>query len=211
MPTIEQIRAARALLDWSQSDLADHAGLSQTGIARIENGTNKPNTNTLEKITAAFDSAEIEFIGTRGVQKASNDVRIFKGHEGFIEFLNDVYSVVKNGQTTVVVNNVSEDLFLRWEGEEFAHIHQSRMEEQNVKYKIVVQEGDKNFTASKYAEYRAVPKEAFSTISFYIYGNRAALIDFSAEKVVVYVIRNQAVSDFYREEFNKIWFNTKAI
>ena len=50
MPTIEQIRAARALLDWSQSDLADKAGLSQTGIARIENGTNQPNSSTLEKI-----------------------------------------------------------------------------------------------------------------------------------------------------------------
>ena len=54
MPTIEQIRAARALLGWSQSDLADRADLSQTGIARIENGTNKPNSKTLEKIKAAL-------------------------------------------------------------------------------------------------------------------------------------------------------------
>ena len=36
MPTIEQIRAARALLGWSQSDLADRADLSQTGIALFD-------------------------------------------------------------------------------------------------------------------------------------------------------------------------------
>ena len=95
MPTIEQIRAARALLDWSQSDLADHAGLSQTGIARIENGTNQPNSSTLNKIKAAFENADIEFLGPSGLRKKTGEIKTYRGMEGFRTFMNDVYETIK--------------------------------------------------------------------------------------------------------------------
>lgn len=65
---ISQMRAARALLNWTQHDLADKAGLSQTGIARIENGTNSPQPGTLDKIHKAFKEAGVEFLGEEGVQ-----------------------------------------------------------------------------------------------------------------------------------------------
>jgi transcriptional regulator with XRE-family HTH domain len=212
MPTIEQIRAARALLDWSQSDLAEHANLSQTGIARIENGTNQPNTQTLNKIKAAFENSGIEFLGTRGVQIKANEIKIFNGHEGFVEFLNDVYNVVSNGNGAqeIVVNNVSESEFLFWE-KDFVHVHQARMEKVGVQYRIIVEEGDKNLVASKYAQYRSVPSESFSTISYYVYGDRAALIDFGKNNAVVYLIQSQAIADFYREEFEKVWTKAKAV
>lgn len=213
MPTIAQIRAARALLDWSQADLAEQAGLSQTGIARIENGTNKPNSQTLEKIGTAFENAEIEFIASTGVKKRAGEIRLLKGHDGFVNFLEDVYTVVKKnaqgGKVDVVVNNVAEDKFLFWEGD-FAVIHEKRMQELDVQYKIIVKEGDRNFTASKYAEYRWADRETFSHISYYIYGDRTALIDFNSEEVVVYIIHSKAIADFYREEFKRVWTNSSA-
>lgn len=39
MLTIEQVRAARGLLGWSQSDLAKRAGLSLPTVKRVEAGT----------------------------------------------------------------------------------------------------------------------------------------------------------------------------
>ncbi len=212
MPTIEQIRAARALLDWSQSDLADQAGLSQTGIARIENGTNKPNTQTLEKISAAFENANIEFLGSSGVRKMPEGaVDIYNGHEGFVEFLVDVYETLKlaANDREVVVNNVNENEFLRWE-KDYAKTHQERMENIQAQYKIIVEEGDQNLIASKYAEYRCIPKTVFSPLSYYIYGNKAALIDFQKDSVTVFVINSKSVSNFYREEFKRIWSKAKT-
>ena len=94
MPTLEQIRAARALIGWSQKDLADHSGLSQTGIARIENGTNQPNSSTITRITAAFDQADIEFIGESGVRKRTGEIRTLKGKAGFIKFLDEIYEEI---------------------------------------------------------------------------------------------------------------------
>jgi transcriptional regulator with XRE-family HTH domain len=90
MLTIDQIRAARALLDWSQQDLAEHADLSQTGIARIENKTNKPNSKTLQKIESAFDRADIEFIGTSGLRKRRGQIRTLKGAEGLEELTEEI-------------------------------------------------------------------------------------------------------------------------
>lgn len=206
MPTIEQIRAARALLGWSQHDLADKASLSQTGIARIENGTNQPNSKTIQKIESAFDIADVEFIDTSGVKKRPEGrVTSFNGHEGFINFLENVYETLKlENSPEVVVNNVSEDDFLKWE-KEYAKTHQNRMFEIKAKYKIIVEEGDTNFTASEYAEYKWIPANAFSSISYYIYADVAALIDFSEDNVHVYSIHSEAVANFFREEFNRTW------
>ena len=36
MITIRQIKAARALLAWSQADLAKHSGVSEPTVARLE-------------------------------------------------------------------------------------------------------------------------------------------------------------------------------
>jgi transcriptional regulator with XRE-family HTH domain len=62
-----QCRAARALLDWSQSDLMAHCGASQKTITDFERGLTRPYRRTLTAIIAAFEVAGIEFID-RGVR-----------------------------------------------------------------------------------------------------------------------------------------------
>ena len=66
MITSTQIRAARALLDWSRSDLAAESGLSFSSMMRLESADGVPSANikTLEAIKKAFEKQGIEFIGT---------------------------------------------------------------------------------------------------------------------------------------------------
>lgn len=59
--TISQLRAARALLGWSQSELAERAGLSRRSVAAVELGATLPYDATLEKILSALERAGIEF------------------------------------------------------------------------------------------------------------------------------------------------------
>ncbi|MAF98836.1 MAG: transcriptional regulator [Micavibrio sp.] len=208
MLTIDQIRAARALLDWSQQDLAEHADLSQTGIARIENGTNKPNSKTIAKIEAAFDRANIEFIGTSGLRKRTGEIRTYEGQQGFVDFLIDAYERLKTSENkNVVVNNVDEHDFMKWEGD-YCEIHQARMEELQAHYKIIVREGDTNFTASDYAEYRWLSSEFFNDISYYVYADVAALINFTENNVRVFAIHSLDIANFYRKEFDNVWEKT---
>ena len=59
-----QIRAARALLGWSQGELARRAGLGLATLQRIEQneGVLKGNFSTILKIQRAFEKAGIHFI-----------------------------------------------------------------------------------------------------------------------------------------------------
>jgi len=66
--TIRQVKAARALLGWSQADLARHSLVSEPTIARLESadGEIAGRANTAEKIRAAIEKAGIEFIEENG-------------------------------------------------------------------------------------------------------------------------------------------------
>jgi transcriptional regulator with XRE-family HTH domain len=58
-----QIRAARALLGWSQGQLARRAGVGPATLQRIEqsNGVVKGNFSTIIKIQKALEQAGIRF------------------------------------------------------------------------------------------------------------------------------------------------------
>jgi ribosome-binding protein aMBF1 (putative translation factor) len=65
--TIEQVRAARGLLGWSQTDLADRAKLSLITIKRFEAGFGPPVSNEVSaKVEKALEAAGIEFIEENG-------------------------------------------------------------------------------------------------------------------------------------------------
>ena len=67
MITIEQLRAARALLGWSQTDLARHAGLSVPTVKRLEGGFG-PNVSdeARVKMQKTLERAGINFIDENG-------------------------------------------------------------------------------------------------------------------------------------------------
>ncbi|MGF1552372.1 MAG: helix-turn-helix domain-containing protein [Paracoccaceae bacterium] len=63
----EQIRAARALLDWSQSRLAEAAGVSLPTVKRIEGkGPGRSAVDTLVAIESALEQAGVVFIAENG-------------------------------------------------------------------------------------------------------------------------------------------------
>ena len=66
--TIRQVKAARALVGWSQSDLARHSGISEPTIARLESadGALGGRGETVKKILAALEANGIEFIEANG-------------------------------------------------------------------------------------------------------------------------------------------------
>lgn len=62
MITPRQIRAARALLGWSQQQLADKAIVSLNVVTRMEKGKVDPRLSTLTAIYKALSKAGIEFL-----------------------------------------------------------------------------------------------------------------------------------------------------
>lgn len=206
MPTIEQIRAARALLGWNQHDLAEKAGLSQTGIARIENGTNQPNSKTLEKIHNAFDKAGIEFIGYTGVQKRTSEISVLSGQKGFREFMDDVYLTAKNEGGEFRLHNAKNSNWYKWLGQDWYKSHAERMAGlDNINFKITAEEGDTDFIGSSFAEYKWWPQELFDERSFYVFGEKLAFLNFTDNDIEITVLHSPEFSKGFRILFDIAW------
>lgn len=62
----QQCRAARALLDWSQDDLAIHARIAKKTIASFELGDSLPRADTLNRLRSALEKGGVEFIDENG-------------------------------------------------------------------------------------------------------------------------------------------------
>ena len=74
--TSAQCRAARALLDWSQGDLASAAKVATKTLADFERGNRTPYERTLADIQAALEAAGAIFIDENG---EGPGVRLRKG------------------------------------------------------------------------------------------------------------------------------------
>ncbi len=70
-----QIRAARAMLGWSQIELAQRCGRAEPTVIAAEKGVADQRISTINAIERAFTDAGIEFLELDGVRLASSPAR----------------------------------------------------------------------------------------------------------------------------------------
>jgi predicted transcriptional regulator len=63
----ELCRAARGLLDWTQSDLADRAEVSRSTIRDFEGGHHDLHRATAAQLRRAFEDADVVFVEIEGI------------------------------------------------------------------------------------------------------------------------------------------------
>jgi len=66
--TAAQCRGARAMLGWSQDDLARAANVARQTIADFERGARMPISNNLISIMNALDRAGVEILPENGIR-----------------------------------------------------------------------------------------------------------------------------------------------
>ena len=83
MISSRQIKAARALLGWTQGELATLTGLHLSAINKIENAVGEPRPSSIEAIQAACETAGVHFRGQRGVEIKEDifETRRFEGSD----------------------------------------------------------------------------------------------------------------------------------
>ncbi|MGY5803367.1 helix-turn-helix domain-containing protein [Rhizobium sp. LEGMi12c] len=80
--TSEQSRAARGLLDWSQTQLARESNLSESTIRDFEKGRRLPSVNNLAAVRRALEAAGVSFMDDGDVIDGGPGVRLSKRHGG---------------------------------------------------------------------------------------------------------------------------------
>lgn len=95
MISSSQCRAARALLNWSQPDLASRCDIHVQTISNFENETSTPNKNTLDKLVHTFEASGVIFTEDEGVKKNKNVVVVLEGPDANQQFLNNLFHDLK--------------------------------------------------------------------------------------------------------------------
>lgn len=208
--TYKQLRAARGLTMWTQIDLAERTGLSLHTIKNLENNKGKTKQDTINKIITAYQLAGIEFV-KGGVVEASTLI-FMNGHQGFSDFLDDVYTTAKTygtfeNPTQVFLSNVVHENWIKWMGPEKWKNHTERMtrDKSLMDVRIIVKENDWNFPAAAYSQYKWVKEDQFNDRSFYSYHDKLAFLNFREDDVEITIMRQPEFAEGYRTLFLNTW------
>lgn len=203
--TPAQIRAGRALLNWTAGDLTKRSGVAQSTLSMIENGQSEGMKKTLSSIENALTAGGVEFT-QNGV--ALRDVIIYRldGAEGFQKMMDEVYAAAQGGSDICLFNG-SPDLFIKWLGQDFYDMHRERMKaiKEPFSLRIITAKGDQNLIARSFAKYRWTDQALFGEKVFYVYSGTVCFLDFKDDVLRIQVIVQNEMAETMRGLFNIAW------
>lgn len=201
-----QIRAARALLDWTIEDLAKITGLSKDSIKNVERGHTQPRINTRIVIEEAFEKAGIEFLPGSGVRKKNNLITTLTGEYANRQLLDDVYAtLVARENACVYITGVKETQSIDSVDYEYLEKHIQRLLKANIKEKLIVEEGDSTFIAPSYS-YRWIAEQYFENVPIQVYGDKIAFVDWGPPEQIV-IIQNKGFAMAMQKLLDFAWQN----
>lgn len=208
MITIEQIKAARGLLDWTQEDLANFAKLSKAAINNLERRIVTPRMETLKVIEQTFSDAGVEFTEGPGVKLKGEELKVYmyEGQDSVYRLHNDIFETLKDSGGELLISGVNEEQFVKSAGERLLKLLE-KMRKHGISSRLLSLEGDKYFIEPA-SSYRWVSPNLFSQVPYLVYGKKYAIILFGAPSRVV-LVENEAVANSYRKQFNNNWDGAK--
>ncbi len=202
--TVEQIRAARALKGWGQTELAQRARLTQVTIANIEAGKSRGSRESLVAIISAFQNSGVEFLDA-GVRLSSNFLTTLDGKDSAITLMSDVYFTLRD------LKDNKEILFFGSDERRASPAFLSevkKLRKEGVSFRSLVAEGD-SYLRGPLEEYRELPHELLSTDAVVIYGDKVAFFLEVKPSYQILLLRNSIVSNDHRRLFNYFWKSGK--
>ena len=205
---MSQIKAARGLLDWSQSVLADKAALTQRTLTNIETGRTRPNIDTLSIIKKTLEDNGVEFIED-GVRHKKHHMDIFKGETYQADFMNFLYNILDSTATKEVLLNGINQSLLTGAARDDVLEYTKKIKKLGVTERFIVPEGmEQSCMTADARNYRGLPPHYFSdTTPIIIFECYYAVMLFDIQEI--WVIKNKALADFQRKQFSCLWDNGK--
>jgi transcriptional regulator with XRE-family HTH domain len=197
MLDVKQIRAARALLDWSQGELALASNLSQQTIKMLENRHQTPRVETMGAIRTALEEAGIEFIPNCGVRLKRDIFRVLEGPDSYLHLLEDVFMTLKGSGEEV--------LFFYVDNEKLSQPiidTDLRMRKNGIHFRFLIDE-DKPYCLFPLEEYRCIPHRDFHNNTIVIYADKVGvMID---GHMMCHLTRNLSYANTMRRIFERLW------
>lgn len=199
MITGRQIRAARGLLGWDASALAEKANLSRETISNIENGAVQARGSTLNEIARVLDDRGIEFIGDRGVAIRDETVRILEGDDAYLRLLDEVFHVCHGN------SNASASFFFVDNSKSIPEVvaAHKRLRESGILCRYICQENPSRLDFVP-QDYRAIPEKYYYNAVQVAYGDFVAH-GYNEKPQRIMVIKSKALAESARRLFEMLW------
>jgi transcriptional regulator with XRE-family HTH domain len=203
MITVDQIRAARALLNWTQGDLAKRCGLSLRALNSIERGLAVPRIDNLQAIEKTFHAADIEFLEFDGVRRRTEHLEIYR-HEGVHCMEQHLVDIMKtmHGPGEVLMSLGSEKKFPSLRAATldtyFLHLASHGLTERGL-----VEHGDTH-VIGRPSVYRWMAPETFAQVAYVVYEETVVYL-FPKKPLRTILIRSPSMADMFRRQFNYNW------
>ncbi len=207
MITISQIKAARSLLDWSQSDLAKAAGLSLPALGNLERGASTPRSRTLLAIEKALTEAGMEFIEGPGVryQREILKINMLEGKDAIAIMFEDIYAHLRHTGGDLLVGGISEKKFMNIAAAPLMGYLRKVNRHKNLRARLLVIEGDSHFVGKPATSiYRWIDQDSFGLVPYYIYRDKYAVIIWGPPLRVI-ITQNPSLAETYRRQFEANW------
>lgn len=209
MITLGQIRAARALLNWTQDDLAAAAGISRPSINNLERGLYSARPETFQSIVSALEKAGVEFTPNSGLRlrQEEYDISTLSGPDFVKDLDHDVLSVLRGPNDEIVGCAFDEMKWMEY-GSVTNPIYDAARKKRKFKERYIVPNNIKHIT-SPTKIYRTLPPKNLGSINYEVYGNRLAIIEWKAMRVTL--IKSIFISEMFLKQFEVLWALAKPL
>jgi transcriptional regulator with XRE-family HTH domain len=203
-----QIRAARALLDWSQDDLAQATRLSIATIRKLELGYISPRQATTSVLRQKLEEAGIEFIAPDGVCRRPEGIAVYQGAEGIDSFFEDFHQTIKSQPgESVIVTGAESVLFSSEDMDGCCRRLQSVLEKnEGATVKCLLMDFLGRPQSSRQLEFRTMSKNYVDPMPFYAYGDKHAIVVPGAgSSPRIIAVRSVMAAQAARRQFYSMW------
>jgi DNA-binding XRE family transcriptional regulator len=209
LPTADDIRAARAFLNWKQLNLAYKCDVSIKTIMSIEKEQSKPTKELLETIAKVFLEEGIRFHPERGFIVDKNVVSIYEGREGYLKILKNVLETCEPMKDEFLLLGADDKRSSR----EINQMYK-KMYDIGIKFKILI-ENNSNYILGPLEDYREVDKNSFlSKDVILIYKDKIMFVSQVEFKNNQYdgiakllLIKDGGIAEQFKTYFNHLWNN----
>jgi transcriptional regulator with XRE-family HTH domain len=202
-----QIKAARAMLDWSQEDLAQATGLAINTIRNLEAGAISPRSATNDLIRQAIEKAGLEFIEREGVRRRLDEIQIHQGVNGCEAFFDDLRQTVHKKGGEIVCLLKSQAMLLESCGlAPGGNLEPLERLSAVTPIKCLVTETTEPALFVPAIPCRALAEPNLSPVPYYVYGDKHALMLPEAGGLFRFVVfRSVTLAQSYRSHFGSLW------
>jgi len=205
-----QIRAARALLNWSQSDLARAAQMASSSVKNVESEFMSTRQDTIKQIKDALECNGIEFLPGSGVKLKTDFVTTINGKPATPALIDCLYTTAHaSTDREILVLGLDEAFAVQYDGLGRITEHYARLKSAGITQKILANEGTTEFL-NEPSCYRLLARERFGkTVPVYICGDKVVTHTGTLRRRTI-IIEDRALAQLQRAIFHSLWSDARG-